>query len=215
MARWRERVHHVEDGVVALLMAAMTIVTFSQVIARYFFNTGWSGALEFTRVLFAWLILFGMAYGIRVGAHLGIDVFIRALPRRLFRIMAMVGAACGVLYAIILLWAGWLQWFGLETRGGAADYWWRMYRIGIGMEELRYPEWFSAALGTQDRVHRWVAYLILPVGLALLALRCGQALLAIRRGERETVVAAHEDESLLEEVRSSEATDGPAARTAG
>ena len=47
-----------EENVIALLLAAMTIVTFTQVVARYGFNSGWTGALELTRILFAWLILF-------------------------------------------------------------------------------------------------------------------------------------------------------------
>ena len=36
------------------------MVTFIQVVARYVFNAGWPAALEFTRILFAWLVLFGM-----------------------------------------------------------------------------------------------------------------------------------------------------------
>jgi C4-dicarboxylate transporter DctQ subunit len=35
------------------------------VVARYGFHTGWGGALELTRILFAWMILFGMSYGVK------------------------------------------------------------------------------------------------------------------------------------------------------
>ena len=45
-----------ENNLLIILMALLTIVAFSQVIARYGFNTGWSGALEFSMVLFSWLI---------------------------------------------------------------------------------------------------------------------------------------------------------------
>ncbi|MEP3667875.1 MAG: TRAP transporter small permease, partial [Roseibium sp.] len=48
-----------DENIVAAILALMTLVTFSQVVARYGFNSGWGAALEFTRVLFAWLILFG------------------------------------------------------------------------------------------------------------------------------------------------------------
>jgi C4-dicarboxylate transporter DctQ subunit len=34
-------------------MLLLTVVSFSQVIARYGFNTGWSAALEFTMVTFS------------------------------------------------------------------------------------------------------------------------------------------------------------------
>jgi hypothetical protein len=56
-----------EENVLAVLLALITIVSFTQVVARYGFNTGWGGALEFTRILFAWMILFGMSYGAQAG----------------------------------------------------------------------------------------------------------------------------------------------------
>ncbi|ADZ69193.1 TRAP transporter small permease [Polymorphum gilvum] len=188
-----------EEGVLAFLLAAMTIVTFTQVVARYGFNSGWTGALEFTRILFAWLILFGMSYGVKIGAHLGVDAVVRLLPTRLFRTVAVFGALCGVAYGVILLSSDWLQLFGANARGGAIDYWSKMYKIGIGLDDLRYPEFIQETFGTKQRVQRWIAYLILPIGLALFAFRCLQAAWQIVRGEREMMIAAHEAEELVAE----------------
>lgn len=188
-----------EEGFLALLLAAMTIVSFTQVVARYGFNTGWTGALEFTRILFAWMILFGMSYGVKIGAHLGVDAFIRLLPAKLFRIVAVFGAFCGVIYAAILLQSDWLALFGVDTRGGAIDYWSKMYKIGIGLDDLRYPDFIQETFGTKERVQRWIAYLILPLGLALFAFRCLQAMIFIIQGKQETMIAAHEAEDLVAE----------------
>ena len=197
-----------EEGVLAILLALMTTVAFTQVIARYVFNTGWNGALEFTRILFAWLILFGMAYGVKIGSHLGVDVFIRLLPRRGFRIAAAFGALCTIVYAVLLLDSDWLSIIGIETRGGAIDYWLRMYRVGIGLDDLLYPDWMQDVFGLQDRIHRWIAYLILPVGLALLAFRSVQALIAIISGRRETIIAGHEGEDLVSDALEETKKDG-------
>ncbi len=188
-----------EEGVLAFLLAAMTIVSFTQVVARYGFNSGWTGALEFTRILFAWLILFGMSYGVKIGSHLGVDAVIRLLPKRLFRAVAVFGALCGVVYAGTLLYSEWLHIFGLNTRGGAIDYWSKMYKIGIGLDDLRYPDYVIENFGTKERVQRWIAYLILPVGLALFMFRCIQAAWQIITGEREMMIAAHEAEELVAE----------------
>ncbi len=188
-----------EEGVIAFLLAAMTIVSFTQVVARYGFNSGWTGALEFTRILFAWLILFGMSYGVKIGSHLGVDAVIRLFPRPVFRALAVFGALCGVAYAVILLHSDWLQIFGANARGGAWDYWSKMYKIGIGLDDLRYPEFLQDSLGVQERVQRWIAYLILPVGLALFAFRCAEAVWQILTGEREMMIAAHEAEELVAE----------------
>ena len=69
-------VERFEDNLLIILMALLTVVSFSQVIARYGFNTGWPGALEFSMVLFSWLILVGMSYGIKRSSHLGVDILL-------------------------------------------------------------------------------------------------------------------------------------------
>ena len=194
-----EAVTRFEENVIAILLASITLVSFIQVIARYGFNTGWGGALEFTRILFAWLILFGMSYGVKIGSHLGVDAFIRVLPPGLFRIVAIFGALCAFLYAAMLLSATWIEFFGANSKGGAVDYWTRMFKLGIGLDDLRYPEWVQESLGVQERVQRWIAYLILPVGLALFGYRALQAMVQIWRGERELIIAGHEAEDLVAE----------------
>ncbi|GKX34956.1 MAG: C4-dicarboxylate TRAP transporter small permease protein DctQ [Rhizobiaceae bacterium MnEN-MB40S] len=196
-----EAIARFEENVLAVLLALITIVSFSQVIARYGFNSGWGGALEFTRILFAWMILFGMSYGARAGLHLGVDAVIRLFPARLFRVAALFGAFCVFAYAITLLWASWLNLFGADTKGGAIFYWNRMFQIGIGLDDLRYPAWMQETFGLQDRIQRWIAYLILPVGLALLAFRGLQAMIQIWTGQRDLIIAGHEAEDLVAENR--------------
>ena len=73
-------VNRLEEGIIALLLAAMTSLTFVNVIMRYVFNSGLTWALEITEFLFAWLILFGMSYGVKVGSHIGVDALVRLFP---------------------------------------------------------------------------------------------------------------------------------------
>ncbi|OCW59661.1 C4-dicarboxylate ABC transporter [Hoeflea olei] len=190
-----------EENVLAVLLALITAVSFFQVIARYGFNSGWTGALELTRLLFAWMILFGMSYGLKQGMHLGVDAVVRMLPRPVFRAFAIFGALCALLYAVILIESAWLGIFGADTRGGAMVYWSKMYQIGIGLDDLRYPGWMQDAFGLRERVQRWIAYLILPIGLGLFGFRALQAAVAIWRGERELIIAGHEAEDLVAENR--------------
>ena len=203
--RWNaDAVDRIEENIIAILLAAITIISFSQVVARYGFHTGWSGALELTRILFAWLILFGMSYGVKKGMHLGVDALIRTFPKPLFHAAAFFGAVCCLLYALMLLHAGWLAFFsGKEVtsyrQAGALGYWTLMFNTGIGLDDLRYPVWVQESFGLQERVQRWVAYLMLPIGLGLLAFRSLQAIVAIARGERELIIAGHEAEDLVAE----------------
>jgi C4-dicarboxylate transporter DctQ subunit len=140
-------VNALEEGVIALLFAAMTLVTFSQVVARYVFNSGVVWALELTQYLFAWLVLFGMSYGVKVHAHLGVDAFVRLFREGPRRIMGLMAVAAGLVYAIILFVGSW-QYVG------------KLYKIGIASEDLPIPQ--------------WVPMVILPIGVGLLFLRLAQ-----------------------------------------
>lgn len=188
-----------EENVMAFLLTFITLLSFVQVILRYGFHSGIDGALELTTIVFAWLILFGMSYGIRTSTHLGVDVFIRMLPPKAFKAVAIFGALATVLYAVILISADWLAIFGSKTHGGAVTYWSKMFQINLGLEDVKYPSWFYEPLGLDERVKRWVAYLIIPVGLALLAFRATQATIAIIQDKRELIIAGHEAEDLVAE----------------
>ena len=62
-----------EEGAIAVLLGLMTLVTFINVVLRYGFNHSLIWGLEVTLILFAWLVLFGISYGFKVTAHLGVD----------------------------------------------------------------------------------------------------------------------------------------------
>ncbi|RFC65220.1 TRAP transporter small permease [Fulvimarina endophytica] len=202
--RWPDGIARLEENIIAILLAAITLISFSQVVARYGFNSGWTGSLEATRILFAWLILFGMGYGVKTGIHLGVDALIRLFPKPLFKAAAIFGAFCTLAYAIILLHGGVLAIVGNGTGGnwrqsGAIGYWAFMFDRGTGLDDLRYPDWAINSFGLQERVQRWVAYIMLPIGLALLAFRSLQGIADIASGKRELIVAGHEAEDLVAE----------------
>jgi len=155
-------VNDVEEGVIALLFAAMTLVSFSQVVARYVFNAGFVWALELTVYLFAWLVLFGMSYGIKVHAHLGIDALVKLFSSAVQRIFGLLVVAAGLIYGTIMLIGSW-------------DYVSKLFQIGIESEDLPIPQWVPMA--------------ILPIGVALLLFRLAQAGVRIWRGEQRSLLA--------------------------
>ena len=176
-----------EEGIIALLFAAMTLVTFVQVVLRYVFNSGFVWALELTVYLFAWLVLFGMSYGVKVHAHLGVDAFVKLFPGTVQRVFGLIVVAAGLIYGGILLLGSW-------------DYVWKLFRIGIESEDLPIPQWVPMA--------------ILPIGVALLMFRLAQAGWRIWRGEQLSVLgdeAQHTVEDFLGQTGADEALPGPTA----
>ena len=197
--RYYKLIHHIEEHLLITIIASIMAVSFGQVIARYGFNTGWSAALEFNTIMFSWLVLFGMSYGIKTNLHLGVDIVLKALPKRLEKVLSLFGAVCVILYGMILLDSTWLRALGFDVSGGALEYWSKFYKFGIGVDELRYPVRAQELFGLQNRLHKWLVLLALPIGLALLMLRGTQAFVDIAIGKRAALISAHEAEDLVKE----------------
>ncbi len=164
--RWLE---HLEEGLVAFLMAAMTVITFVQVVARYVFNYSFVWALEVTGVLFAWLIFVGMAYGVRVGAHIGIDALVKTLGARTQRAVAIVVALLCIVYASIFTAGGYL-------------YVHKIYDVGILMQDVPIPQ--------------WIPRVILPLGFLLLTFRYLQALYRLATGKEAHLIGDEVEDAL-------------------
>ena len=103
-------VNELEETVIALLLAAMTIITFINVVLRYGFNTGLIWGLEMVTFLFAWLVLFGVSYAVKTTSHLGVDAVINLFPVPVRRMIALVAAAICIFYAVLLLKGSWDYW---------------------------------------------------------------------------------------------------------
>ncbi|MGO2354807.1 MAG: TRAP transporter small permease [Marinomonas foliarum] len=197
--RFPKVMERAEENLLMIVISSIMAVSFGQVIARYGFNTGWDAALEFNTVAFSWLILLGMSYGIKTGLHLGVDIVLNAVPKPVTKAMSLFGAAAAMLYGLILLDSTWLAMLGVDVSGGAIEYWLKMFKIGIGSEELRYPEFVQEMFGLRPRVHRWIVLVILPISLALLSYRSLQAFIDIARGKRAMLISGHEAQDLVKE----------------
>ncbi|MCZ7566175.1 MAG: TRAP transporter small permease [Burkholderiales bacterium] len=158
-----------EEGVIAFLLAVMTIISFAQVIARYVFNYSFVWALELVTVLFAWLIFLGMSYGVRVHAHIGVDAVVRLLPSKAARVLAGVAALLGAIYAGIFFYGGYV-------------YVAKMYQVGILMQDMPIPQ--------------WVPRLILPIGFGLLVFRFLQIFWDAISGKEVRILGDETEEAL-------------------
>ncbi|MCD6674146.1 MAG: TRAP transporter small permease [Burkholderiaceae bacterium] len=145
-----------EEALVAFLLAAMTTITFIQVVARYVFNYSFVWALELTTFLFGGLIFIGISYGVRVGAHIGIDALTKLLSRPTARVVAIIATLLCLVYAVIVFVGAWTY----------VD---KMYEIGILAQDLPIPA--------------WVPRLVLPLGYALLFARLLQVLYGLLAGK--------------------------------
>ncbi|MFF7708839.1 TRAP transporter small permease subunit [Pseudomonas sp. NPDC007930] len=174
MQTLRRAWEHLEEGMIAFLLAAMTLVTFTYVALNniytlfYALSDRWAPTSDFfgaigdhlmgyaqgmtwsvalTKALFGWLIFFGIAYGVRTAGHLGVDVLVRKTSRPVQRLLSLLACACCLAYAGLFLVAS-CKWVAA------------LLAAGIGAEDL-------------DRYGIKVGYitLIVPVGFALVIAR--------------------------------------------
>lgn len=93
------------DAVNAVLLLAILVLVFGNVVMRYGFNSGILISEEVSRWLFVWLTFLGAIVALRERAHLGTDVVVGRLGRR-GRIVCMVLAQAGMAYVTWLLLSG-------------------------------------------------------------------------------------------------------------
>ncbi|WP_431484031.1 TRAP transporter small permease [Pseudomonas solani] len=186
---------HFEEGFIAFLLAAMTLVTFVYVILNnlytLFYNLAdrWEGASEslfaigdsimgmaqamtwstsLTKALFAWLIFFGLSYGVRTAGHIGVDALVKLAPRKVQRIIGVIACLCCLAYAGLL---------------GVASFEW--------VQTL-----FTAAIGAEDLGHygvmQWQIGLIVPLGFAMVFIRYGEILVRLLQNRQTGLGLADE-----------------------
>ena len=179
--------HKAEEYLIYFLFIGMVIVSFTQVVARYVFSSGWLGALELTLIFFAGFIFFGAVYTLRVSHHLGVSILINKLPATLQRFFAFCVALICCLYGLMIVDAGFI---GFLTQsaidGGALSYVEKMYKVGITTEDLDIP--------------RWIVYMILPIAFSFWAWRCFLNALLIARGVRESLIAESDSAQSFEQT---------------
>src|SRR3954468_11588018 len=90
---------------IAVCLAAMVVLVFTNVVMRYVFNSGIPTSEELSRWLLVWLTFLGAIVALRQHAHLGVDSLVRALP-------ALGKKICFIASYLLMLYADWLLTLG-------------------------------------------------------------------------------------------------------
>ena len=157
----------------ALFLAFMTALTFIQVVLRYGFNSGWVWSLEATTYTFAWLVLLGMAYGVRTRSHIAVDLVVGRLAGGIQKAVSWITLAVCLSYSALMLYGGSVLVM-------------RLMDLGNNARDLP--------------VARWILTLMLPIGFALLLFRFMELAWQLASGAIDRLgFGGHaEDESLLD-----------------
>ncbi len=206
-------VHGFEENAIAFLLGLMTMLTFANVVLRYGFNSSIIWSLEVVLVLFAWLVLFGVAYGFKVTAHLGVDAITNLLPPKPRKVVALIAGAATIFYATMLLKGAWDQWAPFADLPPTTGKW---FPTGFDFDArgrsffetdqipmpgfLRFLEDWINYGERYSKMPRMIPYTILPIAAVLIFFRVIQAVWRIWTGESESLIVSHEAEEAVEEA---------------
>ena len=165
---------HLEEWLIAILIAAATGLIFIAVVHRYgtglsidiskwaaargipvlpqlfksiylwFASLDLSWAQELCIYMFIWMAKFGAAYGVRTGIHVGVDLLVNRLPEQSRKQVILFALLCGALFT------GMIAAFGVSFVG-------EMFKTGQQSNDLEAPMWFI--------------YLAIPLGSGLMCFR--------------------------------------------
>ena len=194
-SRFGQIFNEIEETAIALCLGLMTLITFANVIARYLFNSNILWALELTVFLFAWLVLMGASYAVKKHIHIGVDVVINMVSRPARKIMAIMSVTACLAFSIMLLIGAWNYWYPFATE-----------QAWLETEDIPMPEMFMFLADwlnegeRYEKIPRFIPYLALPLGIALMTFRFLQMAWQIINGDIDKIIASHEIEDELEEL---------------
>ena len=96
----------VEDIFCGIVLAAMLLLTFVNVVARYVFDASMPFVEELTRLGLMILSLAGAAVAAKRGAHLGLSVISDLLPAKAQNVLAVAADILGLMFGAVLVWYG-------------------------------------------------------------------------------------------------------------
>jgi C4-dicarboxylate transporter DctQ subunit len=178
-----------EEGLIAVLLAGMTLMTFSQVVARYGFDAGWVWSLEATTCMFGALLMVGISYAMRLHAHMNVDAFVNTLPGPLKRAATLLAIALCFAYLGLMIW-------------GALELVNHLRELGTNARDLP--------------VKRWIIMSMVPAGFVLLSVRLMQVAAEVIRGDRDTLGPhGHAKDSPASALRASAGSSAEASAGSG
>lgn len=225
---------HIEEFLIAVILGVMTLITFAGVVIRYVFDTPeakpvvealglptnllWG--LEATVFLFAWLVLLGASYAVKTRSHLGVDVIVNMLSAPARRIMALVSVSLCIFFSFLMVKAAYDYWSVFADLQPTTGRWFPTGFDASARSQSFYEVQDIPMLGMFAFLEDWinygeayeklpkvVPYIVLPISMLLLFVRFVQAGWDIWTGKSDRLVASHEVEEELEEVRAQNAAD--------
>ena len=109
--------------IAAVALAVIAVVTFGDVIGRYFFHAPFAFTVELTQMAMALVVYFGVGLVTHEDAHISADVVTLRLPPRLRAVFALVTNLLALAFLAVLVWRLWAYAEFLYGKGDTTMVW--------------------------------------------------------------------------------------------
>ncbi len=106
MHRISDTLNRITEVILVLILTAMAVVVFLQVIFRYVLNFPLFWTEEFARYCLVWASLLGSAVAVKRGQHIAVTVLVERFPPALSRVCKVMALISVVMMLSIILWGG-------------------------------------------------------------------------------------------------------------
>ena len=93
---------NIEEIICAVIVSVMTLLTFANVVSRYWLHASISFTDELTTNLFVFLCTMGTALAVKRNAHLGLSIITDRLSPKKAALFSAFDNAMGVVLAIVI-----------------------------------------------------------------------------------------------------------------
>ena len=84
-------------------LSLMSLIVFIQVVCRYILQSSLPWSEEVSRYLLVWTTFLGGAYGVRKGAHIGVEAFTLLLPKKFQKILSIIVMVVSIALCMVIL----------------------------------------------------------------------------------------------------------------
>src|SRR5213079_1815599 len=90
--------------IAAVALAVIALVTFGDVVGRYFFHASFPFTVELTQMAMALVVYFGVGLVTHENAHISADVVTLRLPTRLRALLAILTNLLALAFLALMVW---------------------------------------------------------------------------------------------------------------
>ena len=102
MDNFKKFLNNFEGYCCIFTLAAMSIIVFIQVVFRFVIKSSLPWSEEASRYLLVWTAFLGGAYGVRQGAHIGIEAFALLLPKKAQKVLNIIVMVASIVLCAVI-----------------------------------------------------------------------------------------------------------------